>query len=99
MGSFSLRIAGLEERVARVLASRQLVVEKVRFAVVDGSAVDRAVRLLTALLVALGLWLRCRGYLFSSMPLWLDEANWAIRLIKKPLAEHLIRPIGFMAVG
>lgn len=85
--------------MARVLASRQLVFEKVRFAVLDGSSTERAVRFVTAFMVVLGLWLRCRGYLFSTMPLWLDEANWAMRLIDKPLIEHLIRPIGFMAVS
>ena len=85
--------------MARVLASRQLVFEKVRLAVLDGSSAERAVRFATVVLVALGLWLRCRGYLLSTTPLWLDEANWAIRLIDKPLVEHLIRPIGFMAVS
>jgi len=85
--------------VTRALASRQVVLERLRVAALEGTALDRTVRMVMGVLVALGLWLRCRGYLFSTMPLWLDEANWAIRLIKKPLIEHLIRPIGFMALS
>src|SRR5437762_13922723 len=48
--------------------------------------------------MALGIGLRARGFLFSTMALWQDEAGWAIRLIDKPLIDNIIRPIGFMAV-
>jgi hypothetical protein len=48
--------------------------------------------------VILGLWLRTRGYLFSTISLWLDEAAWARFLIEQPLIKHIFRPIGFMAV-
>lgn len=60
---------------------------------------DRFFSLCAALLVILGLYLRSRGYLFGeTIPLWLDEAYWAIALIEQPLGEHLIRPIGFMGL-
>jgi hypothetical protein len=49
-------------------------------------------------MVAFGLVLRARGYLFSPLALWLDEAAWARRLLEMPLVQHLFRPIGFMAV-
>jgi hypothetical protein len=60
---------------------------------------DRFLSLCSALLVTLGLYLRARGYLLEeTIALWLDEAAWAIALVDQPLSEHLIRPIGFMAV-
>lgn len=55
--------------------------------------------LATAGLLALGLILRARGYLFGTIPLWEDEAGWTIRLIDRPLLSHTIRPLGFMAVS
>jgi hypothetical protein len=48
--------------------------------------------------VILGLWLRSRGYLFSTISLWLDEAAWARFLLEQPLIKHVFRPIGFMWV-
>jgi len=51
-----------------------------------------------AAVVALGVVLRSRGYIDSTLPLWLDEADWAVMLLNLPLSEHLIRPLGFMAV-
>jgi hypothetical protein len=52
---------------------------------------------LTFALIAWGIVLRYRGFFFSPVPLWEDEAAWAIRLMEWPLSDHLIRPIGFMA--
>ncbi|HWP05061.1 MAG TPA: glycosyltransferase family 39 protein [Polyangiaceae bacterium] len=52
----------------------------------------------TSVVVLLGLFLRARGYLFDRHGLWLDEASWAIMLIRDPLITLLIRPIGFMSV-
>jgi hypothetical protein len=51
-------------------------------------------------IVALGLLLRARGYLFPGPgnAFWLDEASWAISLIDDPLKDLLIRPIGFMGI-
>src|SRR3954464_13088985 len=49
-------------------------------------------------LLALGLTLRVRGYLFGTIPLWEDEAAWAIRLMDLPVTKHAIRPVGFMAL-
>lgn len=60
---------------------------------------ERAERCAVFGVVALGIWLRARGYLFSTEALWLDEAMWARRLIEDPLLEHLSRPIGFMALS
>ncbi|HEX3772890.1 MAG TPA: glycosyltransferase family 39 protein [Polyangiaceae bacterium] len=52
-----------------------------------------------AALLLMGFWLRARGYLYHTFPLWLDEADWAVRLFELPLREHLIRPLGFMALS
>lgn len=62
-------------------------------------ALDQAGPVLTGLLIVVGLWLRARGYLYDTLALWLDEATWSIALIEQPLIEHLIRPIGFMALS
>jgi hypothetical protein len=62
------------------------------------SAAERAVSIAMGLCIALGLFLRARGFLFETIPLWNDEAAWAIRTITLPLTEHVIRPIGFMAL-
>jgi hypothetical protein len=65
-----------------------------------GTTAGQALWLVTVLVIALGLFLRARGYLFGPQgnSLWLDETDWAARLIEQPLKEHLIRPIGFMAI-
>ena len=52
----------------------------------------------TTVVVLLGLFLRARGYLFDRHGLWLDEASWALMLMRDPLITLLIRPIGFMSV-
>lgn len=54
---------------------------------------------LTTLVVLLGVFLRARGYLFQRHGFWLDEAAWAVLLMKKPLVTLLIRPIGFMSLS
>jgi len=54
---------------------------------------------LTTLVILLGLFLRARGYLFQRHGFWLDEAAWAVLLMKKPLVTLLIRPIGFMSLS
>jgi hypothetical protein len=48
-------------------------------------------------LVTLGLWLRVRGVVYQVIPLWLDEASWALALTELPILEQLIRPVGFVA--
>jgi hypothetical protein len=90
---------GSEGRPGRARAASQLALEKARAIAFDGPPAERAARFATILIVALGIWLRMRGYLFSTIPFWLDESSWAMLLIKKPLIEHLIRPIGFMALS
>jgi hypothetical protein len=52
-----------------------------------------------ASVLAVGLALRARGYLFDRHAFWMDEATWAMLLLKSPLEELLIRPPGFMAVA
>lgn len=47
----------------------------------------------------LGLFLRARGFLFSTTPLWLDEAGWARILLSEPLLKPSIRPFGFMTLS
>lgn len=53
----------------------------------------------TSLVMLLGFFMRARGYLFQRHGFWLDEAAWALLLIKKPLVTLLIRPIGFMSLS
>ena len=64
-----------------------------------GTAADRVLRLLTASLMAFGLYLRCRGVLFGpTLALWSDESQWLVFLETQPLTELLIRPIAFMGL-
>lgn len=65
----------------------------------EDTRADRAVRGLTVALVALGLFLRARGYLWHAPAFWLDECTWAMNLVEQPLIELSIRPIGFMWVS
>ncbi|HEV8547516.1 MAG TPA: hypothetical protein VGQ57_00790, partial [Polyangiaceae bacterium] len=58
---------------------------------------QRIVLWVTVAVVALGVFVRARGYLFDTHALWLDEAGWALMLMRLPLVELLIRPPGFMA--
>jgi len=58
----------------------------------------RTYRVLVVLCLVAGFVLRARGYLFASRPFWVDEAAWAMRLLKFNLLEPSIRPIGFMAL-
>src|SRR5689334_16870058 len=50
------------------------------------------------IVVLLGVVLRARGYLFDRHGLWVDEATWALNLMRDPLETLLIRPIGYMAL-
>lgn len=50
------------------------------------------------LVVLLGVVLRARGYLFDRHGLWVDEAAWAMHLMRDPLQTLWLRPIGFMAI-
>jgi hypothetical protein len=59
----------------------------------------RAMAIATYGCVALGLWLRARGFLYEAPSFWLDECLWAIYLVEEPLSELIIRPIGFMAIS
>jgi hypothetical protein len=60
---------------------------------------SRALVGLTVVSVLGGLALRSRGYLFDRHGLWFDEALWVDMLLKLPLTQHVIRPIGFMTVS
>ncbi len=55
--------------------------------------------LLTLGVLGVGLVLRLRGFAFHTIPLWEDEAAWAMRLVDLPLDAHDIRPLGFMAAS
>jgi hypothetical protein len=70
-----------------------------RAQVLDGAPLERVLRVVTAAVVVCGVWLRSRGFIYHTISFWLDEATWAIRLMDLPLAEQLIRPIGFMFVS
>ena len=70
----------------QVLTSKPAVWRNSRFRFLEGAAAERALQLVTAAVIVLGFWLRARGFLYSTMSLWLgDEASWAIRLMEKPL--------------
>jgi hypothetical protein len=51
------------------------------------------------LVVATGLFLRVRGYLFAASAFWLDECSWAMMLVEEPIRELAIRPIAFLAIS
>jgi hypothetical protein len=60
---------------------------------------DRLLRLFTFALIALGLYLRCRGVLIGpTLALWNDESQWLVFLKTQPLTDLLIRPIAFMGL-
>lgn len=59
----------------------------------------RVVNAATVFLVALGLWLRARGFFWDVSAFWVDECQWAVLLMEEPLVDLLIRPPGFMAVS
>jgi Dolichyl-phosphate-mannose-protein mannosyltransferase len=49
--------------------------------------------------ILLGWVLRTRGVLWDgTFGFWNDEASWAMRLLERPLSEHLIRPPLFMGL-
>ncbi|HEX4340798.1 MAG TPA: hypothetical protein VH062_33045 [Polyangiaceae bacterium] len=83
----------------QVLEWKPAVWRSVRVGALAGTSSERVVRTLSAVVLVLGFWLRARGFLFSTLSLWLDEATWAIRMMDKPLVDNLIRPLGFMAVS
>jgi 4-amino-4-deoxy-L-arabinose transferase-like glycosyltransferase len=84
--------------LVQVLAWTPGTLKRASALVFEGTRLESALRITTALVVLVGLWLRTRGFFFSPLSLWLDEASWAIRLMERPLVDDLIRPIGFMAV-
>jgi hypothetical protein len=43
-----------------------------------------------------GLWLRSERYWLQPISFWLDEAEWSVRLLSKPLLAQAIRPLGFL---
>lgn len=63
------------------------------------SASERTLATLTTLVVATGLFLRIRGYLFQVPAFWLDECGWAMMLVEGPLRDFAIRPLGFTLVS
>ncbi len=54
------------------------------------------VALVTTLMI--GVFLRVSGWLGHHISFWMDEALWASRLLKWPLLELGIRPVGFMGI-
>src|SRR5262245_4932805 len=62
-------------------------------------SLPRVTWLVTVSLLGVGLLLRMRGYVGGTIPLWEDEAGWALRLVDLPIDAHDIRPLGFMAVS
>ena len=56
------------------------------------SLASDAVKAATVAFVALGIALRARGFIFDTHGLWLDEAAWALSLMKRDLVDLLIRP-------
>lgn len=63
------------------------------------SRTERAFAWLTSAVVALGLFMRVRGYLFDASAFWLDECSWAMMTVEEPFKELAIRPIGFMGLS
>jgi hypothetical protein len=53
-------------------------------------------RVAVAACVFAGVALRVRGFLFGTIPVWLDEATWADLLMRKSVWLPSIRPLGFM---
>ena len=50
-----------------------------------------------AVILAFALFFRSQGYFDGNISFWWDEADWAHRLLTKPLGEVIrIRPIGYM---
>jgi hypothetical protein len=62
----------------------------------DAPRAHKLLGLVVLLLVATGLFLRVRGYLFQAPAFWLDECGWAMLLVEQPLSELSIRPMGFI---
>jgi hypothetical protein len=56
-------------------------------------------RAMTAFCLAIGFWLRARGFLYDVPSMWVDECGWAMMLMDLPLRELLIRPPAFMALS
>jgi hypothetical protein len=56
----------------------------------------RRYRVALALVLALGVFLRLRGYLGEPISMWLDEALWAPRFVNRSLLALGLRPIGFV---
>lgn len=57
---------------------------------------ERALGVVTALIVVTGLFLRVRGYLFRAQAFSLDECGWAMLFAEQPLSELALRPLGFI---
>ncbi len=68
----------------------------------ESSNLDRPGRVfvvLSVMTVLLGVFFRSQGFFDGSISLWLDEAEWAMKLVDLPLLViSVIRPVGFMMV-
>src|SRR4051812_14344368 len=62
----------------------------------DAPRTEKLLGIAVLLIVATGLFLRVRGYLFHASAFWLDECGWAMLLVEQPLSELAIRPMGFI---
>lgn len=90
----------LVERISKPLTWGKLHLGRLQMGSLGNSFAERAARGLMVPLVVLGLFLRARGYLFSTISMWLDEAAWVGYLLEKPLLKSSVfRPIGFMAIS
>lgn len=79
------------------MISFKRLIARERFVPGDGSRSAWVEAIATVILVSLGLYLRLGGVAIGrTLGFWMDEANWAIRTVDRPLQDQLIRPIGFM---
>jgi len=57
-----------------------------------------AYRVALVAFILIGVYLRSRRYWIDPLGLWVDEATWGIRLLRRPLTQLEFRPIGYMAL-
>lgn len=77
--------------------SKEQAVTKIRAWLAGPPGSGPVEQLALAVLVAAGWFFRSRGVLFGEpIEMWIDEADWAMRMFERPLAEHMIRPPGFV---
>ena len=50
------------------------------------------------MLILIGVYFRSRRYWIDPLGLWVDEATWGLRLLRRSLTQLEFRPIGYMAL-